>query len=217
MSEHALQRVVELVGDSGDQLSQRRQLLRLSEAASQFGAFGLETGARRHVTRDKDEPEHFLKAPIIMRVGEFTPEPISVARYLSRSAFRLKDDWLTFDELRARRRELELQPLAPPDKRKEQARERTKFAIIYHDKINLSLAVFSFALIGVPLGIKVSRRETSANLGLALLLVLGYYLMTVVIKWLDRHPEYHPDLLLWLPNVIFIALGVWLFRRIDRK
>ena len=80
----------------------------------------------------------------------------------------------------------------------------------------LSLVV-SFALIGVPLGIKISRRETSANLGLALVLVLGYYLLTVMVKWLDRHPEFRPDLLLWLPNLAFLALGIWLFSRIDRK
>ena len=61
------------------------------------------------------------------------------------------------------------------------------------------------------------RRETSANLGLALVLVLGFYLLTVVVKWLDRRPEFRPDLLLWLPNVLFIGLGVWLFTRIDRR
>ena len=74
----------------------------------------------------------------------------------------------------------------------------------------------AFALIGVPLGIRVSRRETSANLGLAVGLALGYYVLTVMVGWLDRHPEYHPDVLLWLPNVIFLSLGVWLFRRIEK-
>ena len=86
-----------------------------------------------------------------------------------------------------------------------------KLAIVFHDKVNLAIAVFSFALIGVPLGIRISRRETSANLGLALGLVLSYYVLTVMVKWLDRHPEYRPDLLLWLPNVLFLALGVWLY------
>jgi len=65
----------------------------------------------------------------------------------------------------------------------------------------------------LPLGIAVSRRETSANLGLAVLLALGYYFLTIMIGWLDQHPEYRPDILLWLPNAIFIGLGYWLFRR----
>jgi lipopolysaccharide export system permease protein len=97
------------------------------------------------------------------------------------------------------------------------ARNRLKLDVTLQEKFNLSLAVFSFAMIGVPLGIKISRRETSANLGLALLLVLGYYMLTVMVKWLDQHPEYRPDLLLWVPNLLFIALGAWLFSRIDRK
>ena len=85
------------------------------------------------------------------------------------------------------------------------------------DKYNLALAAFAFAFVAVPLGIQVSRRETSANLGVALILVLGYYLLTVAVKLLDRHPEYHPDLLLWLPNAIFLGLGLWLFTRIERQ
>ena len=91
-----------------------------------------------------------------------------------------------------------------------------KLELVFQDKLNLSLSVLSFALIGVPLGIRVSRRETSANLGLALGLVLIYYVLTVMVKWLDRHPEYHPDLLLWLPNLFFLGLGVWMFTRLER-
>jgi lipopolysaccharide export system permease protein len=84
------------------------------------------------------------------------------------------------------------------------------------EKFNTALAILSFALIGVPLGIKVSRRETSANLGVAVLLALGYYMLTVSVTWLDRHPVYRPDLLFWLPNAVFLILGVWLFLRIER-
>jgi lipopolysaccharide export system permease protein len=69
----------------------------------------------------------------------------------------------------------------------------------------------------VPLGIKVSRKETSANLGLAVLLALGYYFSTVAIGWMDHHPEYRPDLLLWAPNTLMFGLGAWLFMRIDRR
>ena len=72
-------------------------------------------------------------------------------------------------------------------------------------------------LIGVPLGIRVSRRETSANLGVAISLALGYYFLTVMVGWLDGHPEYRPDLLLWIPNAIFLALGGWMLWRIDRR
>jgi lipopolysaccharide export system permease protein len=92
-----------------------------------------------------------------------------------------------------------------------------KVAMTIQDKFNTALAALSFVIVGIPLGIKVSRRETSANLGVAVVLALGYYFLTVMVGWLDRHPEYRPDLLLWVPNLLIIAVGIWLFSRIDRR
>jgi len=128
----------------------------------------------------------------------------------------MKQEWLTYDELRAEQARHAAE-VPTPEKRAEHVRQQMKFELIVQEKLSMSVAVFSFALLGVPLGIKVSRRETSANLGLALLLVLGFYVLTVAIKWLDRHPAWRPDLLIWLPNAIFLGLGLWLFTRIERK
>lgn len=167
--------------------------------------------------RDGDDPEDFSKAPRVFSMEKAEEVRISLDGLFTGRATRMKEEWLTYPQLRAEQARLAAAAAPPPEKQKEALRARTKLELILHEKFNLSLAVLSFAVIGVPLGIKVSRRETSANLGLALLLVLGYYMLTVMIKWLDRHPEYRPDLLMWLPNLLFIALGVWLFARIERK
>jgi lipopolysaccharide export system permease protein len=92
-----------------------------------------------------------------------------------------------------------------------------KVQLVMQEKFQNALAMLTFALIGVPLGIKVSRRETSANLGVAVALALGYYFLTVMVNWLDRHPEYRPDQLFWIPNLVFFGLAVWLFGRIDKR
>jgi lipopolysaccharide export system permease protein len=165
--------------------------------------------------RNAENPEDFSKSPKLASVDQIEEVRISLDRYFGRNLERMKQDWLTYDQLRAEQAKLAAET-APADPR-EHASARMKLSLILHEKFNLSLAVFSFALIGVPLGIKVSRRETSANLGLALLLVLSFYLLTVVVKWLDRRPDLRPDLLLWLPNILFIGLGVWLFTRIERR
>jgi len=167
--------------------------------------------------RDPEAPEDFRKSPKAASIEKAEEVRISLDNYFGRDLDKMKPDWLTYNELRAEQARVAALPPPPPETARESARQQMKLALILQDKFNLSLAVFSFALIGVPLGIKVSRRETSANLGLALALVLGYYLLTVMIKWLDRHPEYRPDLLLWLPNLLFIGVGLWLFTRIDRK
>ncbi len=167
--------------------------------------------------RDADAPEDFSKSPKVASIGESKEIRVSLDTYFGRNLDKMKDDWLTYDQLQAKQEKLTAEVPTTPEKAQERARNRMKLALVVQEKLNLSLAVFSFAIIGVPLGIKVSRRETSANLGLALLLVLCFYLSTVVVKSLDRHPEYRPDLLIWLPNLGFLALGVWLFTRIDRK
>jgi lipopolysaccharide export system permease protein len=129
---------------------------------------------------------------------------------------RQKLAWMTLGELLSKRTQLAGQHVAAAEAR-DHARDLMKVQFTLSDKANTALAVLSFALIGVPLGIKVSRRETSANLGVAVLLALGYYFLAIMIGWLDRHPEYRPDLLLWLPNLLCLGLGLWLFYRLDRR
>ena len=68
----------------------------------------------------------------------------------------------------------------------------------------------------VPFPHWVSRKETSANLGIGLMLALAYYFASVVPGMFDKYPELRPDLLVWLPNIIFQGLGLWLFYKIDR-
>ena len=123
--------------------------------------------------------------------------------------------WMTYGELEAEKARLERAPV-PPDGARQRARDIMKVKLTIQDKINTALAIFTFAFAGVPLGIKVSRRETSANLGIAVVLALAYYFLVVVIGWLDQHPGYRPDLLLWVPNLLFLTLGLWLLRRLDR-
>lgn len=81
----------------------------------------------------------------------------------------------------------------------------------------MSFSVFSLALLAVPLGVTIQRRETSANLAVALVLSLGFYLLVIVAGWFERKPEWRPDLLVWIPNLLFQGLGIWLFYRSERR
>jgi len=169
-------------------------------------------------TRSAKHPEQFIEPPQVGSFEQAAPIHLSLDHFLSTGSVHVKQEWLTYDQIQAERARLAALPLpVETDARKEEIKSRMKLDLIYHDKINTALAILSLALIGVPLGIKVSRRETSANFAVALGLTLAYYLMTVAVKVLDRHPEYRPDLLLWVPNLILISVGVWLFSRIGKK
>jgi lipopolysaccharide export system permease protein len=162
---------------------------------------------------NEKNPEDFTDSPAVATAEMSDPIPLSLDSIFGRVVDRQKLAWMTYAELRS--------PLgmkqALKDEDQNVPRAEMKVALTIQEKFTLAFAVLSFALIGVPLGIQVSRRETSANLSLAVTLALTYYFLTVMVGWLDRHPEYRPDLLLWAPNLIFMALGVWLFRRLSRR
>jgi lipopolysaccharide export system permease protein len=167
-------------------------------------------------SRNEKKPEDFSEPSLVAMFGESEPFHLGLERIYGRAAVQQKLQWMTLSELRAEQERL-AKKTVPASEAKQLARDRMKVSLTIHDKINTALAILSFTLMGVPLGIRVSRRETSANLGVAVMLALGYYFLTVMVGWLDRHPEYHPDLLLWIPNVVFLSLGVWMFSRIDRQ
>jgi len=94
--------------------------------------------------------------------------------------------------------------------------ERMKVSVALNEKSADSFAILAFTLLAIPLGIKISRKETSANLGIALVMTLSYYFINVMVSWLDRSPTLRPDLWLWLSPVLFIGVGIWMFRRVER-
>ena len=113
---------------------------------------------------------------------------------------------LTKDELQAQAREF--------------ARQRGDLTepirVEMHREVAFSFACFGFTLVGIPLGIRVHRRETNIGIAMALGLVAVYYSFMLVGKALTNHPEFVPHLIFWVPNFIFQAVGVVLLWRANR-
>jgi len=112
---------------------------------------------------------------------------------------------LTFAELCEKRREL-----------KSSGMITTPVDVQIHSQIAFSFACIGFTLIGIPLGIRAHRRETSVGIALSLILVVVYYSFLILGQSLETKPQLYPYLIVWAPNFIFQALGILMLRKVNR-
>jgi lipopolysaccharide export system permease protein len=166
--------------------------------------------------RDEKDPENFAVVRSAAAWERATFD-LPLDRVTGARGIRTKMKDLTYAQLISEWRRLDRPaPGETAEAREKREREQMKVQITMHEKAAMAFSVLSFALFAIPLGIQVSRKETSANLGIALLLAMSYYFATIVAGWFDKMPHLRPDLLMWVPNLAFQGLGIWMFRKVDR-
>jgi len=155
---------------------------------------------------------------------ELGPLPLSTAEPAAKPPLSDMTFWQLRAELRDLRKRME-SPRPAPDAgdplKLEKARALTKTAeervlVNLHRQVAFSFACFGFTLVGIPLGIRVHRRETNAGVAMALGLVLIYYSFIAASSSLAARAEWSPHLLVWAPNFLFQAVGAVLLWRANR-
>lgn len=84
-------------------------------------------------------------------------------------------------------------------------------------RFSFSMACLTLGLIGIPFAITAQRRETSVGFAMSLLIGIVYFLLMTVIEMLREKDDIFPEVLAWLPNVVFVLIGIQLFRKLAKK
>jgi len=100
------------------------------------------------------------------------------------------------------------------NKLKEEGIDPTPIYTEMHSKFAMAFSCFVFVLLGSSLAIITRRREKSINFGIAFLLVGVYYLLTLGGETLALEGMLNPALAMWIPNIIFAAIGSFLTFRV---
>jgi LPS export ABC transporter permease LptF len=157
----------------------------------------------RYQQRDEKDPSDLRKMRDGINMAEGTL-PISLEELYEKEKKQPSRSALSLEQL--------LDQLRKGDKR-ERSASRTEI----NKRFAFPFSCLAFALIAVPLGVTAHRRETSIGFAMGLMVAIAYFLFVIIADTLRGNPKLHPELLVWFPNVLFLVLGAFLFRRLSKQ
>ena len=126
------------------------------------------------------------------------------------------------DRMRAHETELAAPP-APPKpgedprivqaKREFMRRELSGLKVELNKRFVFAMASLCFVLIGIPLGIRSQRKESTVGMAISLVVSLGYYVVVILMMSCEEMYAVRPWLLIWLPVTACFVLAGWLVRK----
>ncbi|GAB7026989.1 LPS export ABC transporter permease LptF [Geotalea toluenoxydans] len=90
---------------------------------------------------------------------------------------------------------------------------RLEMRLEYHRRFSLPFACLIFTLVGMPLGIQNQRSGKAAGFAVSIFLLLFYYIILSACKTLGERELLNTFLAAWVPNLLFVVFGVYLFRK----
>jgi len=89
--------------------------------------------------------------------------------------------------------------------------------IEFHRRFALPTACLVLALVGIPLGLSSKKSGKSGGFVLTILLVFVYYVISLIGVSFARQDKVSPWVGAWLADFVFLALGVFLLSRAEKR
>jgi lipopolysaccharide export system permease protein len=83
----------------------------------------------------------------------------------------------------------------------------------FHKRLSLPFACFVFILIGIPLGIQNQRSGKAAGFSIGIGAIIFNYILFSIGKNLGQRGLLHPAVAMWMPNLILMGIGLYLFKK----
>ncbi|HEY6763780.1 MAG TPA: LptF/LptG family permease [Candidatus Sulfotelmatobacter sp.] len=91
------------------------------------------------------------------------------------------------------------------------------YLIEFYRRFSLPTACLVLALVGIPLGLSSKKSGKSGGFVLTILLVFGYYFVSLIGVSLARQGRISPWFGAWLANIVFLAGGIFLLWQAERR
>ena len=99
------------------------------------------------------------------------------------------------------------------DLRDEVPRELSVHKVELSKRFVFAMASLCFVLIGIPLGIRSQRKESTIGMAISLAVSLGYYIVVILMLSCEEIYAIRPELLIWIPVAVCFVMGAWLTRK----
>ena len=99
------------------------------------------------------------------------------------------------------------------DLREKVPRELSVHKVELNKRFVFAMASLCFVLIGIPLGIRSQRKESTIGMAISLAVSLGYYVIVILMLSCEEIYAIRPEILIWAPVVICMVLSARLIRK----
>ena len=92
-------------------------------------------------------------------------------------------------------------------------RELSEHLVELNKRFVFAMASICFVMVGIPLGIRSQRKESTIGMAISLAVSLGYYVVVILMLSCEEVYWAHPEILIWLPVAVCLLLAAKLMRR----